>query len=559
MLEELLPLLAELSDPGAREQASRRLASRLNCSELVVFVKDFELDIMLPAPGFPQTLPEAPKWQAFLRSSGTAGEARGSLIAPSTGEDMCAIGINWSDGALVLLGGRPDQEALDAARAALPLLISALRGEQALQTALVYKEQAQKAEVRAATLTSSLDMARRDVDLVDRVARTLSGELDLDKLVQSLTDVSTLMVGAQFGAFLYNQVNEHGESYTLYTLSGAPREAFSHLPMPRNTALFNPTFRGEGTVRLDDVTLDRRYGTNAPFYGLPEGHPPVRSYLAVPVKSARSEVLGGLFFGHAETSKFSARHERLIESVARWAAIAIENAHLFLEAQHAALVKDQFLGLISHELRTPLAVIFGNAVMIQRYGAKLSADERDQALRDIVSESGRLQAIIENLLTLTRLGSQVLETEVLHLEELVQESIEEFRRRNKNREVLLNIQNGVPAARGQPTLFRLVLENVLSNASKYSQPDTTIEVDVGESETRWPLVTVRDSGVGMDETDTEKMFQPFFRSSRTESKVGGMGLGLTVCKRAIEAQGGTLEVESTLDVGTEVRVTLPPA
>jgi hypothetical protein len=83
----------------------------------------------------------------------------------------------------------------------------------------------------------------------------------------------------------------------LYTLSGAPLEAFSKFPMPRNTAVFAPTFNGEGIVRSHDITRDPRYGHNAPQKGMPEGHLPVRSYLAVPVKSRSGEVLGGLFFG----------------------------------------------------------------------------------------------------------------------------------------------------------------------------------------------------------------------------------------------------------------------
>ena len=84
----------------------------------------------------------------------------------------------------------------------------------------------------------------------------------------------------------------------LYTLSGVDRSAFERFPMPRNTAIFAPTFNGEGIVRLDDVLADPRYGHSAPYHGMPEGHLPVRSYLAVPVITSDGEVVGGLFFGH---------------------------------------------------------------------------------------------------------------------------------------------------------------------------------------------------------------------------------------------------------------------
>ena len=107
-------------------------------------------------------------------------------------------------------------------------------------------------------------------------------------------------------------IDDKGESYTLYTLSGAPREAFAKFPMPRNTAVFAPTFNGEGIVRSADITKDPRFGKNEPYFGMPKGHLPVRSYLAVPVVSRTGEVLGGLFFGHPEPGVFDERAERIV-------------------------------------------------------------------------------------------------------------------------------------------------------------------------------------------------------------------------------------------------------
>ncbi|HEX8242618.1 MAG TPA: GAF domain-containing protein, partial [Longimicrobium sp.] len=127
------------------------------------------------------------------------------------------------------------------------------------------------------------------VETLHRIGTSLAGELELQKIVQTATDESTRITGAQFGAFFYNVLDEAGESYTLYTLSGVPREAFARFPMPRNTAVFGPTFHGEGVVRSDDITRDPRYGHNAPYRGMPAGHLPVRSYLAVPVLSRTGE------------------------------------------------------------------------------------------------------------------------------------------------------------------------------------------------------------------------------------------------------------------------------
>jgi len=119
----------------------------------------------------------------------------------------------------------------------------------------------------------------------------------------------------------------------LYSISGVPREAFSKFPMPRNTKVFAPTFNGERIVRSDDITQDAAYGHSEPHRGMPKGHLPVRSYLAVPVTSRSGEVIGGLFFGHAQPGMFHKRSERLISGLAAGAAVAIDNARLFQKAQ----------------------------------------------------------------------------------------------------------------------------------------------------------------------------------------------------------------------------------
>ncbi|MBW3623350.1 MAG: PAS domain S-box protein [Armatimonadetes bacterium] len=175
----------------------------------------------------------------------------------------------------------------------------------------------------------------RIIETINRVGQTLSAELDLQKLVQSLTDAATEITGAQFGAFFHNVIDRQGESYMLYTLSGAPREAFEKFPMPRNTALFAPTFGGEGILRSDDITQDPRYGQNAPYHGMPDVHLPVRSYLSVPVISRSGEVIGGLFFGHAEPGRFNERHERILAGIASQAAVAIDNARLYQKTREA--------------------------------------------------------------------------------------------------------------------------------------------------------------------------------------------------------------------------------
>ncbi|WP_185973702.1 response regulator [Ferrovibrio terrae] len=171
------------------------------------------------------------------------------------------------------------------------------------------------------------------LEILSRVGAMVTAQLDLDSVVQAVTDAATRLTGAAFGSFFYNVENEAGESYMLYALSGVSRDAFAKFPMPRNTAVFAPTFQGEGIVRSDDITRDPRYGHNEPHHGMPDGHLPVRSYLASSVVSRSGDVLGGLFFGHPNAGVFDERSERLLEGIAAQASIAIDNARLYKAAQ----------------------------------------------------------------------------------------------------------------------------------------------------------------------------------------------------------------------------------
>jgi PAS domain S-box-containing protein len=173
---------------------------------------------------------------------------------------------------------------------------------------------------------------------LNRIAEAIGAGHDADALVQTVVDGGVELTGAAFGAFFYNVIDETGESFMLYSLSGAPRSAFEAFPMPRNTAVFAPTFKGEGVVRSDDITLDARYGHNTPRKGMPEGHLTVRRYLAVPVITREGAVLGGLFFGHPEPGRFGARAESLLVGLAAQAAVAIESSRV-RDAGHAELAQ----------------------------------------------------------------------------------------------------------------------------------------------------------------------------------------------------------------------------
>jgi CHASE1-domain containing sensor protein/two-component sensor histidine kinase len=224
----------------------------------------------------------------------------------------------------------------------------------------------------------------RELEILQQASARLAAELDRDKLVRAVTEAGRELTGAEIGAFFYNVTDRSGESLQLFTLSGAERAAFANMGMPRNTPVFGPTFRGEGPVRSADITKDPRYGQNAPHAGLPKGHWPVRSYLAVAVVSRSGEVAGGLFFGHSQPDVFTDAAERSIVALAGHAAIAIDNASLLEAAQQEIearkLVEEQqklLLDELNHRVKNTLATV--QSISAQTFRSALTPEAYHEA------------------------------------------------------------------------------------------------------------------------------------------------------------------------------------
>lgn len=177
----------------------------------------------------------------------------------------------------------------------------------------------------------------RIVETLYSVGQSLARQLDLRKVVQHAVEAATSVVGARFGVFFYASRGEDGLPRRRYALAGSPPESFARLGEPQGTALFATDPPGRATVRCADVTRDPRYGGRAPHHGMPPGHPPVRSFLSVPVIAASGEVLGSLYFGHPEANVFAERDEQLAQGIAAQAASAMENARLYRHERATAM------------------------------------------------------------------------------------------------------------------------------------------------------------------------------------------------------------------------------
>jgi PAS domain S-box-containing protein len=405
----------------------------------------------------------------------------------------------------------------------------------------------------------------RTLALINQIGTSLNRQLDLDKIVQDLTEVATQLTGAQFGAFFYNVQNPSGGTYMLYSLAGAPRSAFDKFPMPRATEIFHPTFAGLGVIRSDDITKDPRYGKNEPFYGMPEGHLPVRSYLAVPVKSQAGEVIGGLFFGHSQEGVFTQTHSDMLEGIAAQGAIAIDNARLYRrlsslnvelerrveertrELQAANQELEGFTYSVSHDLRAPLrAIIASSMILREDFGSVLPKDASEQLIRQ-AEAAKKLGTLIDELLRLSRLGRAELVRSEIDLSAMAAELAKEQSRPD----ITFQIDPDLKLF-GDPRLLRLVLWNLIDNAAKFSPKGGTIHVGQRADGTYF----VADEGIGFDMQYAHKLFLPFERLHR-DDEFAGTGIGLANVQRIVNRHGGRVWAESERGKGSTFYFSMP--
>jgi len=402
---------------------------------------------------------------------------------------------------------------------------------------------------------------------LNEIGKTISAELDLHNTVQAVTDAATELTGARFGSFFYNILNDEGASYMLYTLAGVAREAFAHFPMPRATDLFGPTFRGEGVVRIDNVKRDPRYGQNSPYYGMPEGHLPVTSYLAVPVISRSGEVLGGLFFGHPEPAIFTERDEIIVSGLASQAAVAMDNARLYeaakkarAEAEQAATenerlykqaeessrLKEEFLATISHELRTPLSAILGWARML-RVG-QLSPENAAKAL-DTIERNARAQAqLVDDLLDVSRIITGKLRMDVRPADpnSFIDAAVESVLPAADAKGVRIQkvVDTGPISIPGDPVRLQQVVWNLLSNAIKFTPRRGRVQIRSERVNSHLEII-VSDTGQGISSDFLPHVFDRFRQADqKTSRQHGGMGLGLAIVRHLVEMHGGTVRANS---------------
>jgi PAS domain S-box-containing protein len=226
------------------------------------------------------------------------------------------------------------------------------------------------------------------------------------------------------------------------------------------------------------------------------------------------------------------------------------------ERKRVEQLKDEFIGLVSHELRTPLTVISGSLRTAMSEG--VSQEDGRELLQNAAEGADSLAVILENMLELSRYqaGRLQLRIETVSIAHAVKNVTEQLKRQGISHQFLMDIPRELPEVEADPVRVERILLNLMENATKYSPEDSKITVS---SRTQGGFVVTRiiDQGLGISPDDQAKIFEPFQQLETSRRRTKGVGLGLVVCKRLVEAQGGWIKVESELGKGSTFSFALP--
>ena len=205
-------------------------------------------------------------------------------------------------------------------------------------------------------------------------------------------------------------------------------------------------------------------------------------------------------------------------------------------------VRETFIGVLSHELRTPITTIYGGAKILAREDSTLDADTRRAVFTDIADEAERLQRLVEDVVALNRFGeddSVDLGQEPVLLQRTVPAVVVSEEPRWPGVTFSVSMPAGLPTVIADPTYVEQTIRNLLSNAAKYSGVGANVEivVEAGEQEV---AVRVLDDGPGIERDEADRVFELFYRASRTATTTAGAGIGLFVCARLVRAMGGRI-------------------
>lgn len=411
------------------------------------------------------------------------------------------------------------------------------------------------------TGTDSSDLEQRNQQLkrLVELSVTLNSTLDLDALLQLITNTATELLNCEAASILL--YDEKQPRLYFAAATGSDSKKLAEVPVPIEGSLAGTIFRTGRSIILNEAEQDPRH------YSLVSEHVHfrVKSLVGVPML-IKDRVTGVLEAVNRHGGTFAERDETILSVIASHAAIAIQNARLLAtttqaleKAKESDKLKSNFLSLASHELRTPLGIIIGYASFL-REDAKGELSGHAQHVLDAALQMRSLVEDMTNLTMLETQGLMLVKPQFVSIQSILEKSYDEVRQIATAHEhkLVFAFREAPITVNVDPDKTITIFVNLLNNAIRFSPRGSEIIVGAAQQGDRI-MAWVQDHGVGIAPDKLKKIFDGFYQAEPPNTRhYGGLGIGLTIAKGLVEAQGGKIWAESNGDgKGSTFKVLLP--
>ncbi|MEP7135117.1 MAG: PAS domain-containing protein [Chloroflexota bacterium] len=437
------------------------------------------------------------------------------------------------------------------------LAIENARLNDALQKELDLQKQAENQEMRRREMLEKVVQLGKQVTEVSDLKTTLHkvwhgihDELEFDRLAIFLYDKETHSIKGTLGTTNQGEIVEEWDySRSLHTEK--PTSFTRALEQP-DGVYFTPNFgdefnipEGNDMYTVKDFAAVTAWGGDKPVAIITvDNHPSKR-----PITKEQLEALR-LFSGYAGLAIENSRLNSALQVELNQGQKLIQE----LETKNAEL--ERFTYTVSHDLKSPLVTITGFLGYLEQDALAGNAEKIKHNINRISNAAQKMQALLNDLLELSRIGRIMNTPEEVPFEEIVHEAVDRVHGRLDEINALVEIQRDLPVVNGDRTRLVEVIQNLIENAAKYSDPKSQPRIEIGTADTQDHLTTfyVRDNGIGIAPRYHDNIFGLF---NKLNAKSEGTGIGLTLVKRIIEVHGGRIWVESELGKGATFYFTLP--
>ena len=459
---------------------------------------------------------------------------------------------------IVVLTGLNDEEAALKAveQGAQDYLIKGQADGHLLARSLRYAIQRHRAEER-------LKERNRELLILRKISETILGFLDLRSVTESILEQA--MLSGSFDLGNIRLLDPSGKALEVTANRGYrdPQNARSHRPLTRTIESGRSYF---GDRIFSESCIEEQVQESGRFRTLnKEG---VASFINVPVR-ANGEMLGIIQLASRAPRKFKAEEVSLLETIGNQMGVALQKAQLYEETRRQAVelvrankMQADFSAMIAHDLRSPLVNMMGVVeVMLAGTFGDVTEEQKKWLLR-LQANSRGLAELVSDFLDVSKLESGYVDVnrDVVDLAWIIEKNIENFRvlAQDKKISIKRNVDPALPSIHADPRRLDQVLNNLISNAIKFTGEGGEVEVAAAMTETATVNMRVRDNGEGIPADEIGQIFEKYRQGGNVKHSTDkGTGLGLVICKMIVEAHQGRIWVESELGKGSTFFVSLP--